>query len=101
MENIILICGDFNCPAVVVWSTDCENNDVLFRIDNNVDCVEDMFSRLLSNGLNQVNFARNYQNNLLDLVFVSVSDHSLNKLTPFFQLINITYDLMYLLVLAR
>ena len=65
-----------NCPSVV-WSRDSNNYDVLFPSYCNIDSAQEMFSRLLNNDRSQVNFAKNYQNILLDLIFVSDSAQAL------------------------
>ena len=61
-EDIILICGDFDCPSDV-WSRSSDNNDILFRfvsfLLSHCYSAQEIFRRLLSNDLSQVNSAKN------------------------------------------
>ena len=72
-EDIIVICGDFNSPTVE-WVNDCDNISILLPFYANASCPHSLFNMLLSNGLNQLNFVKNFQNRLLDLLFTSSAD---------------------------
>ena len=69
MEDIILICGDFNCPAVE-WVIDHDNNKNYLPFNCNYT-IQYMFNLMLVNGLSQINNVKNFQQKLLDLVFVT------------------------------
>ena len=75
-DDMIVTCGDFNCPSVN-WFNEIDNNNIYFPSNSSSN---DMFNLLLSSDLSQINCVKNFQNKLLDLAFVSNCDKiSLSK----------------------
>lgn len=70
-DNIVLI-GDFNIPSVD-WVRDEDNEDVLLPTNVDREIADQLLKTLLSYGLSQLNFVRNFQGRLLDLLFVNCS----------------------------
>ena len=70
---MVMIFGDFNCPTVD-WVKDNDNKSIYFPSNCKSNAIYDMFTFLFSNNLDQLNYVLNFQNKLLDLVFVSNSD---------------------------
>ena len=52
-DDIIVICGDFNCPAVD-WFNDSDISNILFPSNSSSNDIQNMFNLLLSSGLSQI-----------------------------------------------
>lgn len=77
----LIIMGDFNLPAVK-WSFDETNLNSLLPHSNCIDAMN-FLSEVASLCTIQINFVKNFKNNLLDLIFLdNTIDFRLSRCTP-------------------
>lgn len=67
-NDIIILTGDLNLPKI---RYDFNNNDKLVASNFKPNFTADLFYELTALGLRQINYVKNYKQNVLDLIFIN------------------------------